>query len=285
MNNFINQVKENSQDYLIDNIFSIVLILIVSYLIFKFGHIFIKKTVKKSLIGNDSSKEAQLKREDTIIQVFNVTLNAIVIIIAGLLVISELGINIGPFLAAAGIAGVALGFGAQYLVRDLITGVFIILENQYRVGDVVCFEKTCGKVENITLRVTTIRDINGTVHYVPNGEIKIASNLTKSKSNVNLDIGVGYDTDLDKVEKVINQVGKDLAKDKEWKEKIRTAPEFVRVNDFGDSAIEVKITGETEPMQQWAVTGELRKRLKKAFDKEGIEIPFPQRDVHIKSEK
>lgn len=262
---------------------TILLIIVLTLFIIKFGHILISKSVKKAIKQNGDTKVAEEKREKTLVTVFNITLNISVVLIASLIILSELGINIGPLLAGAGIAGVALGFGAQTLVKDIISGIFIILENQFRIGDVVCFDKTCGSVENITLRVTTLRDLDGIVHYVPNGEIKIASNMTKSKSRVNLNIGVAYDSDIDKVEKIINEVGNDLAKDKEWKEKIRTAPQFVRVNDFGDSAIEIKIVGDTEPMEQWAITGELRRRLKKAFDKNGIEIPFPQRDVHTKN--
>ncbi len=154
------------------------------------------------------------------------------------------------------------------------------MENQYRVGDVVCFGDTCGSVEKINLRTTILRDLDGVVHHIPNGEIKIASNLSKHYSRVNIDIGVSYDSNLEKVIKVVNKVGSDLAKDKKWKEKIIKPPQFLRVNDFGDSAIMIKILGETMPIMQWEVAGELKKRLKIAFDKEGIEIPYPQRVIH-----
>ena len=135
-------------------------------------------------------------------------------------------------------------------------------------------------VERITVRQTVLRDLDGMVHHIPNGEIKIATNMTMEFSSINLDIGVGYDTDIDKLEQVINDVGIEMQKDKKWREKIIEAPKFERVDGFGDSAINIKILGRTEPMEQWAVTGELRKRLKKAFDKNGIEIPFPQRTIH-----
>jgi small conductance mechanosensitive channel len=177
------------------------------------------------------------------------------------------------------VIGLAIGFGAQYIIRDFFTGLFIILENQYRVGDVICIQDKCGMVENINLRMTVIRDAEGAVHHIPNGEIKIATNKTKGFARVNLVVGVAYDTDIEKVKKVVNQVGQDMAKDPEWKDRIIKAPEFIRVDNFGASSVDIKISGEVKPLEQWGVLGELRKRIKIAFDKEGIEIPFPQRVI------
>ena len=196
------------------------------------------------------------------------------------MVIEEFGVSIGPLLAAAGVAGLALGFGGQYLIRDLISGLFIITENQYRIGDVVSFDGDSGSVEDITLRMTTLRDLNGTVHHIPHGEIKRVSNLSKSFARVNLDISVSYNSKLENVINVVNRVGKELAEDDKFKNSIIKAPEFLRVDDFADSAIIIKILGDTKPLKQWEVTGELRKRLKLAFDEAGIEIPFPQRVIH-----
>lgn len=198
------------------------------------------------------------------------------------MILQEAGIAIGPLLAAAGIAGLAFGFGGQYLIRDLISGLFIIMENQYRIGDVVCFDGTCGLVEDISMRMTTLRDLDGVVHHVPHGEVKKVSNLSKKFSRVNLNIGISYNSSLEKVITVVNKVGRELADDPKWKEHILKAPQFLRVDDFGDSAIIIKILGETKPIKQWEVAGEFRKRLKLAFDREGIEIPFPQRVVHQK---
>lgn len=282
MNIDISIITSNFQSWLLDNGIKILAITVFALILLNFGHVLIEKTIKKTIKRNGDSKIAEEKRENTLIQVLNVTLNVSVITISMLMIMTELGINIAPLLAGAGIAGVALGFGAQYLVRDVITGIFILLENQYRVGDVVQIGTTSGSVEKITLRITKLRDLDGIAHFIPNGEIKMASNFTQSKSNVNLNVGVAYNSDLDKVEKAVNEVGEELAKDKEWKDKIRIAPHFLRINKFGDSAIEIKIVGETEPMEQWGVTGELRRRLKKEFDKNNIEIPFPQRDIHIR---
>ena len=267
--------------WLFDHGVKIVAIIIIAYIIRKFAGIFIDKLIRKITISDHFlSKEAEKKREDTLIHIFTTSLGIIIWILAFLMILQEVGISIGPLLAAAGIAGLAFGFGGQYLIRDLISGLFIIMENQYRIGDVVCFDETCGLVEDISMRMTTLRDLDGVVHHVPHGEIKKVSNLSKYFARVNLNIGISYSSNLEQVISVVNKVGKELAEDSEWKEYILKPPQFLRVDDFGDSAIVIKILGETKPLKQWDVTGELRKRLKIAFDEEGIEIPFPQRVIH-----
>lgn len=226
------------------------------------------------------SDDAEKKRERTLVLILSGATRVVIYTLAVMMVLQELGVEIGPILAAAGIVGIAFGFGGQYLIRDLISGLFIIFENQYRVGDMVRFDTISGIVEDISLRMTTLRDLDGTVHHVPHGEIKTVSNLSKNFARVNLNIGVGYSSNLEKVIEVVNQTGIDLANDPAWKSRILSPPQFLRVNDFGDSAIEIKIVGDTEALKQWEVTGEFRKRIKVAFDKAGIEIPFPQRVVH-----
>lgn len=238
---------------------------------------FIRRAIKPDAF---LTKEAEQKRENTLIRVSESAVYVIITVVTVMMVLSELGVDIGPLIAAAGVAGIALGFGGQYLIRDVITGLFIILENQYRVHDVVCFDGTCGLVEDITLRMTILRDLDGTVHHVPHGEVKKVSNLSKHYARVNLNIGVSYDTDIEKAIDVVNRVGKGLAEDECWREYILKAPQFLRVDDFADSAVILKILGDTKPLKQWDVTGELRLRLKREFDKEGIVIPFPQRVVH-----
>jgi len=253
-------------------------ILIIACLINRLGGKVIERAIKKGV--RDTTKEATEKRQNTLIGVFVGALKVIVWLVAITMILPELGINVGPILAGAGILGVALGFGAQYMIRDFLAGLFIIIENQYREGDVVCLDGACGLVEDITLRKTILRDLDGIVHHVPNGEIKKASNLSKKFARVNLNIGVAYKEDLNKVIEVINKAGKELAEDPEWEESIIKPPQFLRIDDFGESAIIIKILGETKPLKQWDVTGELRKRIKIAFDKKGIEIPFPQRVIH-----
>ncbi|MEX0910214.1 MAG: mechanosensitive ion channel family protein [Candidatus Paceibacterota bacterium] len=259
---------------------TILLIVGVSYLVHIASRKIIDKVVRRLVIRGGGSQMAEEKRENTLIEVASRTVGVLIIILAGLMVLSEIGVAIGPLLAAAGVAGIAVGFGGQYLIRDLISGLFIILENQYRVGDVVCFGDTCGLVETLSLRATTLRDLDGTVHHMPHGEITQVANLSKKFARVNLNIGVSYVADLEQVEKVVNEVGAALATDPGWVDKIIEAPKFIRVEDFADSAVVIKILGDTQPLEQWAVAGEFRRRLKIAFDKNGIEIPFPQRVIH-----
>jgi len=235
----------------------------------------VRRTIVKT---KGESKEGIKKRTDTLMAVLMGAGKITIAVVIVFMLLSELDIPIGPALAGLGIAGVAVGFGAQYLIRDLIAGIFIISENQYRVGDVAKIADTTGLVEAVTLRKTVLRDLDGIVHHVPNGEIRVASNFTRHFARVNLNISVSYGTDLDHAISVINRVGEELAADENWSKLIMSAPQVLRVQKLGDSGIELKIVGDVKPLQHWAVMGELRLRLKKAFDEEGIEIPWP----HIK---
>lgn len=260
----------------------ITLIFVVAYLLQRFSKIFISQAIRRAIREeNYLSKDAEEKREDTLISIFEQSLAVVVWITAALMVLSELGVDTAPLIASAGIVGVAFGFGGQYLIKDLISGFFIILENQYRVGDVVKIGTTSGLVEHINLRTTVLRDLDGTVHHIPNGEITIASNLASDFANINLDIGVSYEANIEDVERVVNTVCKDLAEEDDWKKDILEVPQFLRITEFADSAVIIKILGKVQPMRQWAVAGEIRKRLKVAFQKEKIGIPFPQRVVHL----
>jgi moderate conductance mechanosensitive channel len=281
MQEFITQFTPIILEWIKEHGANIVFILLGAFFARKISKIFIERLVRTAIVANRFlSQEAEKKREDTLIRIFDGAIGVLVQVIVGMMILQEMGVEVAPLIAAAGIVGIAFGFGGQYLIRDLISGFFIILENQYRVGDVACFDGTCGLVEDISMRMTTLRDLDGTVHHVPHGEIKKVSNLTKQFARVNLNIGVSYASDLEKVIEVVNRVGNELAQDPAWKDKIVKAPQFSRVDDFADSAIMIKILGETKPIKQWDVTGELRLRLKNAFDKEGIEIPFPQRVIH-----
>lgn len=234
----------------------------------------------KGVVLSEEEDLGRKKRLETLLRIFIVATTLGVWITAGLLILDQLGIAIGPFLAAAGIAGVAVGFGGQYIIRDLITGVFIILENQYRIGDVVTIDDITGTVEDITLRTTMLRDLDGVAHHIPHGTIQRVANHSKQFARINLDIGVSYSSDLDKVIEVINRVGRELAEDPEWSQDILEPPQFKRVHEFDESAILMKVLGTVKPLRQWDVAGEFRRRLKRAFDEEGIEIPFPQLVVH-----
>ncbi|MCX7911498.1 MAG: mechanosensitive ion channel family protein [Dehalococcoidales bacterium] len=227
------------------------------------------------------SREGVKKRANTLLSVFLGLSKGIILLIVIFMVLAELGVQIGPMLAGFGIAGVAVGLGAQYLIKDLIAGIFILMENEYRVGDVVRVADITGLVEEITLRKTVLRDLDGTVHHVPNGEIRVASNFSRHFARVNLNVPVAYDTDLDYAIRVINDVCREMAADEKWASVLRTVPQVLRVDKLGDSGIEIKIVGEVKPMEQWNVMGELRLRLKKAFDKAGIEIPYPHMKVYF----
>jgi small conductance mechanosensitive channel len=259
-----------------------ILFILIGALIFKFfGDAIIHRAVVRGIkhTAHKNPKEER-QREATIIGIISGALGILIWPMTAILIAGQLGVDIAPLIAGAGIVGVALGFGAQSLVKDIIAGLFITIENQYRVGDVVKLGDTAGLVERITLRVTVLRDLDGIVHHVPNGTIDTTSNFSKEYSGINLNVGVAYSSDLEEVIKIINKVGDDLSKDPEWKELVIEKPQFLRVDNFGDSSIDMKITGSVEPLQQWSVAGELRKRLKIAFDKAGIEIPFPQRVIH-----
>jgi small conductance mechanosensitive channel len=248
------------------------------------GSIFLERIIRRLVPASHfHSPQAEKQREDTLIRIARGTLNVLVWIIAGLMVLSQVGINIGPLLAAAGVAGLAVGFGGQYLIRDVVSGLFIILENQYRVGDVVCLDQTCGSVEDISLRMATLRDLDGAVHHVPHGAVSRVSNLSKDFARVNIDISISYRSKLETVIETINRVGEELAQDEQWKADILKPIAFERVDSFADSALIVKVLGDTVPLRQWAVAGEFRKRIKIAFDREGIEIPLPQRTVYLAS--
>jgi moderate conductance mechanosensitive channel len=227
------------------------------------------------------SKEGMEKRTNTLLSIFKGVGRVFIVVVAVMMILSEIGVPIAPVLAGFGIAGIAIGFGAQYVIRDIISGIFIILENQYRVGDVARVADISGLVEEVTLRKTVLRDLDGIVHHVPNGEIRVASNFTRHFARVNLDVPVAYRTDLDHAISVINRVGQELAEDENWRQVIKSPPQALRVNKFGDSGIDIKVVGDVKPMQQWAVMGQLRLRLKRAFDAEGIEIPWPHTKVYF----
>jgi small-conductance mechanosensitive channel len=223
------------------------------------------------------------KRMDTITGIINKTIFITLWGIGLILLLGQMGVNIGPILTAAGVFGLALSFGAQSLVKDIINGIFIIIENQIRVGDVAVINGTGGLVEAINLRTVVMRDLGGVVHIFPNGSIDSLSNLTKEWSGYVYEIGVAYKENIDRVIKTIHEVGESLKNDKEFGEKMIDDIEVFGLDKFANSALVIKGRIRTEPLKQWAVGREFNRRIKKTFDKKGIEIPFPHQSIYFGS--
>jgi small conductance mechanosensitive channel len=266
---------------------AILAILIVAAAVIRLAHVFVRGIAwallsRENLEGTATELTAfELKKRQATIETLAVNvIRFFVVVIAGLMILEEaFRLDIGPAIAGLGIAGIAIGLGTQHLVRDYLNGALILIENQYARGDVVRIAGVSGKVEDFTLRRTTLRDQDGTVHTVPNGEITVASNLTRVFARVNQDVQVVYGTDIEKATDVVNGVGRALADDPEWGPRILEAPGVERVSALGESGITLKILGTVRASEQWAVGGELRKRLLAAFQENGIEIPQPQRIV------
>lgn len=233
--------------------------------------------------GLDALERA--KRARTLGSVIRNVTTAIVTGIAVLMVLRELRVDIAPVLTGAGIVGLAVGFGAQTLVRDVISGFFLILEDQVRVGDVAAINGTGGLVEAINLRTIVLRDVEGTVHVFPNGAITTLANKSKDFSYYVIDVSVAYDEDPDRVADVLKETAAELQQDAAFGPFILTPLEVLGVDAFADSAMILKVRIKTMPLKQWEVGRELRRRIKKAFDRNGIEIPFPQRVVRTRLEK
>lgn len=258
----------------------IVLIIVLAWILQRFGMMIMERFIRQAIKPDQFALPSDEKqREDTLISILRTVLNVLWVAVAIMLILDEIGLSIGPLIASAGIVGVALGFGGQWLIRDLISGLFIVIENQFRVGDIVTLhigasgmQEISGRVEDMSPRLTVLRDLDGKVHHVPNGSIAVATNISMEFAGINLDIGIDQKVKLETAIKLINDIGQSLAEDKEWQDKILEAPQFLRVDDFSDKSVIIKITGKTLPMEQWAVSGELRKRLKLSFDKAGISL-------------
>lgn len=252
-----------------------------------FGYRLLKITIlrmEKIVEDDDSSTVSdQEQRAQTLGQTLQNAGQILIYIIAGTMVLRELGLDIGPILAGVGVVGLAVGFGAQTLIKDMITGFFILLENQFRVGDTVQVGDITGNVEKMTLRATFLRDLNGTLHVIPNGEIRTLANQTKDWSRAVVNVGVSYDTDLDQALQVLQDVGRDLREDAAFARLVLEDPVAIGPLEFGDSAITVRLMVKTGPGQQWRVARELRRRIKEAFDREDIEIPYPQYEIRTRT--
>lgn len=231
--------------------------------------------------GNDDHFDAAERRSATIAGLLRSLGTVLVALLAGLLTLN-LFISIGPILAGAGVLGLAVSFGAQSLVKDVIAGFFILLENQFAVGDTIEVAGKAGTVELMTLRIVQLRDLEGVLHTVPNGQIQVVSNKTRLWSRAVVDVGVAYDAPVDRAIEVFADEARAFAADEAWGARLDGEPDVLGVQSLGDSSVVVRTLLRTRPGDQWATAREFRRRVKNRLDREGIEIPFPQRTVHVR---
>ena len=262
------------------------LIVVVALVVLRFGRLAIHGIVQALLDREATEGTAQelsaievRKRIDTLDGLGGNVLRFFVVVIAGIMILGRFGLDVGPAIAGLGVVGIAVGFGAQSLVRDYLTGALILVENQFSKGDIVSVAGVTGTVEDFSLRRTTLRDLDGVVHTVPNGEIKVASNRTRTWARINQDVMVAFGTDIDRAIDVVDRVGRDMAADPIWKRRILEAPRVERVESIAEMGITLKILGSVRAGEQWAASGEFRKLLLAAFGENGIEIPRPHRVV------
>ena len=264
------------------SIINIFVVVILGFVGWKTISILIKKKLNSAQKIKD---EAQGQRINTLFGILKNFVSVTIFIVILMLVLSELGIKIGPLLAAAGVVGLAVGFGAQTLVKDIITGLFVVLEGQVTIGDIVEIAGHSGRVEAITIRTIRLRDVNGHLHVIPFSEVTTVKNITQDQDYHSFEIGVSYNEDVDHVIETIEKVGRDLKKDKDFKSKINGEIEVFGLDKFEDSAIVNKGRIPTFHKQQWMVRREFNRRIKIAFDKNGIEIPFPQITISYEKKK
>jgi small-conductance mechanosensitive channel len=264
----------------------IALVVVFAYAAIRLARVFVHGVVKALLDREATEGTAQelsavelKKRMDTLDALGGHTLQAFIVMIAGLMVLGRVGLDIAPAVAGLGVVGIAIGFGAQSLVKDYLNGALILIENQFGKGDVVRAAGVSGSVEDFTLRRTTLRDLDGVVHTIPNGEIRVASNLTRVWARINQDVTIAYGTDIDKAIDVVDKVGAEMAGDPVWKRRVLEAPRVERVAALAEYGVTLKILGTVRAADQWAAGGDFRKRLLAAFKANGIEIPRPQRVV------
>jgi small-conductance mechanosensitive channel len=271
---------------LADRVLPVLLIFVAAVVLYRLANGFIRGIIRALLDREATEGTAQelsavevQKRMATLGRLGTSTTRFFIAVIAGLMILHSVGLDIGPAVAGLGVVGVAVGFGAQSLVKDYLNGALILVENQYSKGDVIRVAGVAGTVEDFSLRRTTLRDLDGVVHTVPNGEIAVASNLTRVWARINQDVTVAFGTDIDAAIAVVDDVGRRMASDPLWKRRILETPRVDRVAAIGEYGVTLKILGTVRATEQWAAGGELRKRLLAAFRDNGIEIPRPQRVV------
>ena len=284
MNLNFEEILQDSGKWLISSGLRIFLILLLTLVAVKIIQLVMDRLFHHLFKNNKEDIEIQ-KRSDTLNSVIKNVINITIVVVALMMILEQLGVDIGPILATAGVVGIAVGFGAQQVVKDIIQGFFILLDDQIRVGDWVEIAGKGGLVENVNLRMITLRDLAGNVHFVRNGEITVVTNMTKEYSRYIFDIGVAYREDVDEVIEVIKQVDEDMRNDSAYKYDILEPIEILGLDQFADSAIIIKARTKTKPIRQWPVGREFNRRLKKRFDELNIEIPFPHMTLYMGQDK
>jgi len=266
-------------DVLVPKLLQVVIVLVLALATYRLVRLLTRRLEREIQEEDPFVKRMREQRARTLASLLNYVALVIIVSISGLTILSVV-IDIGPLLAAAGVAGLAISFGAQSLVKDVINGAFILMEGQFGIGDVVRIADASGQVEKITLRTTVLRDLEGAVHIIPNGEITRVSNLTKSWSRAVIDVRVDYREDVDRTLEVLRNVGRELRDDPAWGALLIEQPEVLGLQAFDESAMIIRMIAKTFPLKQWEVASELRRRIKIRFEEERIEIPFRQVTVH-----
>lgn len=259
----------------------ILLILFGMWILVMIAKLVGKRIIKIAEDDDPTTENDRERRAKTLAHIFSLMVKTVVTIFGTISILKEIGFDIGPVLAGAGIIGLAVGFGSQSLVKDIVSGFFLIMENQIRVGDVVKIGDISGAVEKITLRIVILRDLEAVVHVIPNGEIKTLSNLTYGWSRAVITVSVAYKENIDRVMEVLKDISSAMAREEQFKAIIKEEPTVLGVDSLGESSVNFKVLFKTEPLMQWQVGREFRRRIKNEFDRLGIEIPYPQRTITI----
>ncbi|HAR36452.1 MAG TPA: mechanosensitive ion channel family protein [Acidobacteria bacterium] len=277
------EIIQKAIAWLIATGLKLLLIIVVILVLLRLCRVLSRRLEKVFLKGRED--EESLKRARTLSNLINQLLRVVVLVIAVMTILGALEIQIAPILATAGVAGLAVGFAAQSLIKDVINGFFIILWDQIRVGDVVRVAGRSGAVEAVTLKMTVLRDFDGSVHYIPNGLIDAVTNMTRDFSRFVFDIGVSYFEDVDRVMEVMKKVDQEMRAEPRWAELIMAPLEILGLDRFENSAVVIRARTTTRPGQQWQVAREFNRRLKMAFERQGISIPFPHLTMFIGQDK
>lgn len=270
-----------SRGAVVERVINVALIWFGAWLAYQLVKRIARRIIAKVDDGDDSTMTAAERRGHTVAQLVRSLGRMVILAVAALVTMSQF-FAIAPLLAAGGILGLAVSFGAQSLVKDIIAGFFILFENQFGIGDVIEAAGKSGTVERMTLRVTMLRDLRGVVHVVPNGQITTVSNLTRSWSRAVVEVGVDYGTDLDRALAVFRDELARFQADPAWKSRLEGVSEVLGVEQLGDHGVQIRTVIRTTPGSQWEVEREFRRRIKNRLDREDIDIPFPQRTVHVR---